>query len=301
MKLTMKISVIVMTVITLVVAVLGTRQVLWPKSTDFENSIVVWGLIVLLGAFVIVQAVCLFVYPFQIKKIGFYLLHIGLIAMLVGSMIYFLTGIKIQGYIPVDPQGSTAQAVYQGDKKNLLKGDNYTANFSSFRFGLTDFSVEHYEPLYDVYKLDPSTKKQERIKTDVEINSEGVYDFGEYGKKSKDDLLVNGEYPEQIKLNDDGTIVASRRTTVKHYKGDVRIVNYETNKNYDETIEVNHPVRVNGWKIYLMNYDEQDHGATFIFKYDPGEYIMLAGLCMVMIGAFVACFVRPRQKAGDAQ
>ena len=301
MKLIMKISVVVMSVIALVVAVLGSRQVFFHIDTDFQSNLVIWGLIVLLGIFVIAQVICLFVFPFNIKKIGFYLLHIGLVAVLVGSMIYYMAGIKIQGAYPVNEQGSSASAYHQLVKANPTKGENYVANFSSFRFGVTDFAVEYYEPVYDIYRVNEEGVAEEQLATDIEINSEGIYDFGEYGQKTVEDLVDDaGEY-QVVNLTEDGSIVGNPRSSVKSYLGDVTIVNNETQESREDTISVNHPLRVNGWKIYLMSYDETQNAAAFIFKYDPGEYIVTVGMVMIIVGSFIACFVRPRQAAASGK
>ena len=52
-----------------------------------------------------------------------------------------------------------------------------------------------------------------------------------------------------------------------------------------------------GCKIYL-NSLMGDLGARLIIKYNPGEYIVLAGIVVLLAGIFLACFSGFRKTAG---
>lgn len=61
-------------------------------------------------------------------------------------------------------------------------------------------------------------------------------------------------------------------------------------------IEVNQPIRTEGWKIYLQNYDisgEQDI-CTFIAVKDPWLPLVYAGLLMMCAGSAGLIFISPR-------
>ena len=61
-------------------------------------------------------------------------------------------------------------------------------------------------------------------------------------------------------------------------------------------IEVNQPIRAEGWKIYLQNYDisgEQDI-CTFIAVKDPWLPLVYAGLLMMCAGSVGLIFISPR-------
>lgn len=282
MKKIMKTAVAVMTLFMLTLSVFATRQVFF-KESDFTEDRVTYLLIAIMFAFCAVSTVCLLQGKFSIKRIGFYLLHTGLIIMLAGGLIYFINGIKINGAYPVNRYALSSQAVHSMEKSNRIKGEEYIANFNSFDLGVSDFKVEYYEPVYDIYQTDENGNILERLKTDIEINGEGYYDFGEYGLKKAED-------GGNIQL--DGNIYAVSRTSVKSYLGTLNIRNYKTGEKYTEEISINHPIRVNGWKIYLMAYSAEQNSATFTFKYDPAEYVILTGIWAVIIGSFLMSFVR---------
>jgi uncharacterized membrane protein len=117
-------------------------------------------------------------------------------------------------------------------KSNVLKGDTYTANFDSFKLGVTDFISEKHGAVY--------------------------------------------------------------------YEALLAIYNKETGETLSRALAVNHPQRINGWKIFLIGYDETEPdyvSISMIFKYDPGKYITLVGIWLIITGVIVMCFFKPRKKA----
>ena len=60
-------------------------------------------------------------------------------------------------------------------------------------------------------------------------------------------------------------------------------------------ISVNHPVRENGWKIYLMNYGYAADGigeyVNLLFRRDPGEYVVKAGVLVLVAGTVLELLV----------
>lgn len=281
----MKSAVIYMAIILAAIVVLGMRQVFFHIDSDFKNSAVMWGIIVVLGGFALIQILCLFTEPVRLKKLGFFMLHIGLIAVLAGGLLYFLVGIKVAGTYPVDEYGSSANAQFMLMKANRFKGDDYAANLTSFNLGITDFSVEYYDPIYDVYEDGGETM----VLSDVECQN-GVYDFGKYGSVPVEETKEGG-ISQTIPLGNDRYAVP--RVTEKHFEASVVIYNREEGTNIQEVLKVNHPLRVNGWKIYL-----QSHGSgvvQLILKYDPGEYIALAGIWMIILGTILSCLVRRKE------
>ena len=74
----------------------------------------------------------------------------------------------------------------------------------------------------------------------------------------------------------------------KRFASDIQILT-QTGKNITTTVDVNHPVEVDGWKIYQYGYDTQ-MGAmsqTSILELvaDPWLPIVYAGIYMMLIGA----------------
>lgn len=74
-----------------------------------------------------------------------------------------------------------------------------------------------------------------------------------------------------------------------------------------EWISVNHPVRRNGWKIYLMSFvyaaDGGGEHVNFIFRRDPGEYVVRAGVIVLVAGTILELLVgnaiRPKKEDED--
>ena len=84
---------------------------------------------------------------------------------------------------------------------------------------------------------------------------------------------------------------------VKHYEATLGILDGE-----DEALKsltVNHPIYVNGWKIYLMSasqnllygYDE----VSLMFKRDPGEILSTSGIILTILGVFSMSFLRKKE------
>ena len=71
------------------------------------------------------------------------------------------------------------------------------------------------------------------------------------------------------------------------------------------SVTVNHPIRHNGYKMYLMSSSKDQSGAEYVsmlVKYDPGEFVSSFGIIMIMIGSFVICFARSsRSKVSDTE
>ena len=65
----------------------------------------------------------------------------------------------------------------------------------------------------------------------------------------------------------------------------------------EETAElsVNHTLRRGGWKIYLMNYGFAADGigefVNLLFRYDPGEYVVKAGVAVLIAGTLLELLV----------
>jgi cytochrome c biogenesis factor len=91
----------------------------------------------------------------------------------------------------------------------------------------------------------------------------------------------------------------------KHYEAEL-IINGSP-----VSVTVNHPVRYNGYKMYLMSSSKDQSGEEYVsmlVKYDPGEFVSSFGIIMIIVGSFVICFARPlrfgisdtvKSKAGD--
>lgn len=107
-----------------------------------------------------------------------------------------------------------------------------------------------------------------------------------------------------LRLNDKVSLIMPERepqrflsdVTVYTRQGDVR----------NDTIEVNHPLKVAGWNIYQLSYDETkgrwSDVSVFELVYDPWLPYVYTGIIMMMLGAvclFVNAQKREREDFGE--
>ena len=98
---------------------------------------------------------------------------------------------------------------------------------------------------------------------------------------------------ERYEPEEDGT------TIDKYYEATLMIMPKGSREIESHALTVNGPHRESGWKIYLMNYDRTTEGVVqLMLKYDPGEYIALAGMLCAIIGSVMMCLLKKRE-AGD--
>ena len=187
-----------------------------PNSALFGRILVLF----LLGIMAVLTVVCVVfsqVGGKTVYKIGFYILHCGLIVLTVGFLLTNLTGEK---HIVQLRTGSAK------DSFSIFRFEDGNSFSFSERMGLESVTADYYN--------DGSPKYYEAVLA--------FYD----------------------------------RATL--------------NKTGEKTLTVNHPLRVDGYKIYLMSEDADNGIATLLFKYNPGEYVVLIGIVTLFAGTFVMCF-----------
>ena len=205
----------------------------------FGLSNSVW-LVLLLSVFVLIQIICFFtVKPkLSIYRVGFYVLHIGLVLFLIGSFLYYIGGDKATLQMPVDPRNSYNQfprieTLEEG--QTLREAETITFDFD---LGVSEMKVTHYDQ------------------------------------------------------EEDGT------TGVKWYDAKLMVTGRTESEPIYLDWAVNKPCRYNGWKIYLMGYSEETQWVSLQVKKDPGEFLSLAGIWMLLGGSVMMCLIKKR-KAGD--
>jgi len=92
----------------------------------------------------------------------------------------------------------------------------------------------------------------------------------------------------------------------KQYSADLLFADAVTLKVDKKELSVNHTVRKNGWKIYLMNYgkgftaDGMGEYVNLLFRRDPGEYVVKAGVAVLIAGTILELLVgnaiRPKKE-----
>lgn len=252
----------------------------YPTELTAVNFVVI---VVLLVNCAITIVSLIFGQKFQVKKLGMYLLHFGLVLFIVGSVIYSFTGREALTSIPVN--NSVAYHTVQ-----TADGQNWELGFS---IGVDKFEISYYDPTYTIFKMNADNGPK-AVSGEIRLKN-GKYDFGEYGVFNLDDLVVtnsSGDKSMQTKTLDyDNGIVAMPNMTVSKYTAHVTII--QDGKQTQKELVVNYPVRANGVKIYLMGYNESTKSATVMFKRDVAEPISTAGLVITILATFYHCLVYP--------
>lgn len=87
--------------------------------------------------------------------------------------------------------------------------------------------------------------------------------------------------------------------TPKRFASDVRVYTRD-GKTVPGVVEVNKPLKVNGWKIYQYGYDEKmgKAGRISIFELvrDPWLPVVYAGIFLMLAGAFTLLFTGPSKR-----
>lgn len=126
---------VLMTILTVIVSVTGTAGT---EESLFKSPWVV----LIFALFVAIQVICLFTIKgkFTLYRVGFYLLHAGLVLFLTGSFVYYITGEKINVSVPVDPS-----TTYNQIKRSEVKEGELEFVKLNFDIGISNFKVEKYE------------------------------------------------------------------------------------------------------------------------------------------------------------
>lgn len=282
----MFISMIILSILTLVVLILSCIHMFIYPDYDMSS----WVMVVTLGIFTVLMIVCIVLEKFHIRKIGFYLLHIGLVMILIGCFAYFMNGQKYTIIRPCDP-ATYYPVTATNEAGEAIYLDNMYIN-------IQDTEITYYPPTYTVYEVDTQTQDMNAIVSDLEIQ-DGYLDLGPYGGTNMSEaeldatLLTyqnptNGSSYRYYYLTESTFVMEN--AVVSHYEATVR---FDTDS-VPLSLIMNHPVRYNGWKIYLMGivpYNGADY-VSFMFKKDPGEFVTVAGMIFLIVGTFLASFMR---------
>ena len=88
---------------------------------------------------------------------------------------------------------------------------------------------------------------------------------------------------------------------VKYYEAIVEIL-YSDGQTQTQALAVNQTLRVNGWKLYLMDVGvDEVYGYEKVhvtFKRDPAEWLSTLGIILTILGTFLMCFGKARSAKG---
>jgi hypothetical protein len=255
------------------------------------------------------------IYPFTLKNIAFAMNHLGLLIVLMAASLGATDTQKLMMFLE---EGKVVFTAYDGQ--------NQPRNLD-FAIKLTDFKIEEFIPTLGI--VDPMTgelkNKHERL-LEAKTGSKAtlgnwnitVEKYIENGRKTPDGYdttsmvgsapvvyivgknqvtgattsgwVTAGSFmvPQEIVPLDNGQFIAMTIPQTKKYRSTVEVY-YESGETKEATIEVNQPIKVNGWKIYQTGFDEE-MGKWSTMSYvqlvkDPWLPAVYVGIFMVMAGA----------------
>lgn len=225
---------------------------------------------------------------FSLKQGGFYLVHLGIAAILCGAFIGYVTGAKGTVRLPLRPGTSAGKVV-------TVKGR--TVEFG-FTVAAEDFEVKFYPPVYQLYRplapenIQPGQMPFEAVEEfsteDAEIWKIGEREFTVSG------LRENGEWREQFRFEDGSVLFLQPRTPAFY---GVTLVVKGDGLEKKLPVRINHPADYNGWRFYLVSYSQRGPETVQLSaRRDPGRPAVIAGIWAVIAGTFLLCF----RKGGGA-
>lgn len=103
-----------------------------------------------------------------------------------------------------------------------------------------------------------------------------------------------------LRLTEQTSLVMPEREP-QRFVSDVTVYTQEGNM-VEDTIEVNHPLKIAGWNIYQLSYDETkgrwSDVSVFELVHDPWLPAVYAGIIMMMLGAVCLFINAPKGKKG---
>jgi len=222
---------------------------------------------------------------FCLKQGGFYLVHFGVVLILVGAFTGYVAGTKGVIQLSLKPQ----QAVGQ-----LLTGEGDMVGFG-FDVAAEDFQVKFYPPTYQLFRPLPPEKI---VPGQMPYEKAGEFSAGENGVCVVKSLgpvsnLWNEARQEwvQRKMLPDGSFLHVAGQTPSFFGVTLLIEGRKL------PVSINHPADYKGWRFYLMSYDQQNlRHVQLSARRDPGRNAVIAGIWVVIAGAFIFCF----RKEGSA-
>ena len=265
-------SVIVMAILA-VILIFGSTLVAFGHWGNFYRS---WVLIIPVIAFSLVMMISLIQYRFSLKKIGFYICHIGIMVIILSAVVSWMTTKDTSFTIPVNKNSYYSEVV---------QNDGTVLDFG-FEISISSFEVEKYDADYRLYDSSGMFEEENVVIETVVMDRNGIYDLGKYGSILSDELKRNGQYVRSYVL-ENGMVLARLEQVDKGYEA---VINIRDGDTQQRVIGVNDPLTYKGWKFYLMGYDEQ--GLTYVNLYvkrDPANIPFAIGIWLVIIGTFAEC------------
>lgn len=216
---------------------------------------------------------------FSAKQIGFYLVHLGVVVILVGAFVGYVAGIKGVIQLSVRPPQLVNQLLSsEGDAVDL-----------GFEIAAEDFQVKFYPPVYQLYQRLPF---EEAVPGQMPYKQIGEFRADESGVCSVDGVgmvsnlwnEVNQEWTQR-KMLPDGSFLNLAGKTPSFFGVTLLLDGKKL------PVSINHPAQYKGWRFYLMSYDQNNQRFVQLsVRRDPGRMAVIIGIWLTIIGTFIFCF-----------
>lgn len=312
---------IIMAVLTAVLVIMSVVSTVTGSSEIFSEPAVY----MIFGIYFAVQVICVFLMrpTASVYRIGFYFIHVGIPIMLIGFALYGIFGKTLYSNVPVDSNG----LFYTG-----INDENGIKNDLGFGFKADTFEIEHYESgsekyygadisVYDINGRTGAYYNSGAAKLEVNNtfrkNGWKLYFMGyNDGVYSNDGtyLLPYGaegalEPVLEFVTNDGGknaearllsnNMLSGANVTYLIYNGvSSTYIPIGTDAAALESIGGRVTVRVyesgaleNSYYVYAAQTT-----LLILFKRDPGEFFVIVGMVMTMIGIVMMCLIGGKHK-----
>lgn len=227
----------------------------------------------------------------HLRHVGFVLCHSGLVLILAGALVGFLLGQRTQFAAPVSSEHVLRELPGPGEQSIPL----------GFGLSVASFAVQFHDPDYHLY-LPPRGKGDYVFQRVLTPDREGrlVVDAA-LAVPAADLRDAQGGWVRQHVLPD-GRLLQMAEPVPRHYEAILRI-SPETRPSRTAVLAVNHPVSEQGWRFYLMSYDQhQRQYVVLSARRDPGRILVIPGLWAAILGTAWLCWfpIRRRDPGGPA-
>ena len=283
---------------------------------DDGTSMHSWPTLLIFSIYALVQIVCLAMYDYRPKiyKIGFALVHAGILVMLVGFLAYNISG----EYYTLN------FTVGEGYDGFYTQNDDGEDEYYEFGFGveIDKFTVEKYESGSDKFYhadltfSDDETAERETAALEVNRtlrkNGWKIY-LMDYGDGKNEFVKTFGHYKFDYEFYGDDWQSLSDKLDELEYpieryycylkSAGGYVSEYEGEELTDGILSglVRTPayahVLIHENKAYVYVYRQT---VSLAFKKDPGEYAVVGGMCMTLVGTVMTCVIG-RKKHDDEE
>jgi len=216
---------------------------------------------------------------FALKQAGFYLIHLGVVVILIGAFVGYVAGTKGTVQLSLVPQLPVGQ---------MLNSEGGTVGFG-FDIAAEDFQVKFYPPVYKLYRrLPPEESVQGQMPykpvAEFSANEQGICSVDGVGMVSNLWNEVKQEWAQRKMLTDGSFLNLTGKTP--SFFGVTLVID---GKKFP--VSINHPAQYQGWRFYLMSYDQKSHRTVQLSaRRDPGRMAVIVGIWLTMAGTFIFCF-----------